>query len=60
MYLNDIYTISANLAGICGISVPAGVHTNGLPYGIQFMGNSFHEKDILTAARRIELLHSES
>src|SRR6056297_4317507 len=60
MYLNDIYTISANLAGICGISVPAGNHSNGLPYGIQFMGNSFHEKDILTAARRIELLHSES
>jgi aspartyl-tRNA(Asn)/glutamyl-tRNA(Gln) amidotransferase subunit A len=60
MYLNDVYTISANLAGICGISVPAGVHSNGLPYGIQFMGNSFHEKDILTAARRVEQLHSES
>jgi len=60
MYLNDVYTISANLAGICGISVPAGVHSNGLPYGIQFMGNSFHEKDILSAARRVEQLHSES
>jgi len=60
MYLNDIYTISANLAGICGISVPAGKHSNGLPYGIQFMGNSFREKDILNAGRRIELLHSES
>jgi aspartyl-tRNA(Asn)/glutamyl-tRNA(Gln) amidotransferase subunit A len=38
MYLNDVYTISANLAGICGISVPAGTHSNGLPVGIQFMG----------------------
>lgn len=58
MYLNDVYTISANLAGICGISVPAGVHSNGLPFGIQFMGNAFQEKDVLKAGRRIEMLHS--
>ena len=57
MYLNDVYTISANLAGICGISVPAGTHSNGLPVGIQFMGNAFRESDILRAARRIEKLH---
>jgi aspartyl-tRNA(Asn)/glutamyl-tRNA(Gln) amidotransferase subunit A len=56
MYLNDIYTISANLAGICGISVPAGIHSNGLPYGIQFMGNAFRESDILNASRLIERL----
>ncbi|MFV1885039.1 MAG: amidase family protein [Balneola sp.] len=56
MYLNDIYTISANLAGICGISVPAGTHSNGLPYGIQFMGDSFQESKILNAARLVELL----
>lgn len=56
MYLNDVYTISANLAGICGISVPAGIHTNGLPFGIQFMGNSFEESKILNAARLVELL----
>lgn len=55
MYLNDVYTISANLAGICGISVPAGNHTNGLPYGIQFLGNSFEESKILNAARLVEL-----
>ncbi len=54
MYLNDVYTISANLAGICGISVPAGTHSNGLPVGIQFMGNTFCETDILRAARRVE------
>lgn len=59
MYLNDVYTISANLAGICGISVPAGFHSNGLPVGIQFMGNSFMEENILRAGRRIEMLHSE-
>lgn len=59
MYLNDVYTISANLAGICGISVPAGFHSNGLPVGIQFMGNSFKEENILRAGRRIEMLHSE-
>lgn len=57
MYLNDVFTISANLAGICGISVPAGIHSNGLPVGIQFMGNSFREGDILNAGRRVELLH---
>lgn len=56
MYLNDVYTISANLAGICGISVPAGTHSNGLPIGIQFMGNAFREADILQAARKIERL----
>ncbi|MEX0944710.1 MAG: Asp-tRNA(Asn)/Glu-tRNA(Gln) amidotransferase subunit GatA [Balneolaceae bacterium] len=59
MYLNDVYTISANLAGICGISVPAGTHSNGLPVGIQFMGNVFRESDILNAGRRVELLNSK-
>jgi aspartyl-tRNA(Asn)/glutamyl-tRNA(Gln) amidotransferase subunit A len=54
-----VYTISANLAGICGISVPAGMHSNGLPYGIQFMGNAFCESDILQAAKQVESLHTE-
>lgn len=57
MYLNDIYTISANLAGICGISVPAGMHSNGLPYGIQFMANVFEEEKVLNAGRLIERLN---
>lgn len=56
MYLNDVYTISANLAGICGISLPAGIHSNGLPYGIQFMGDTFQESKVLNAARLVELL----
>lgn len=58
MYLNDVYTISANLAGICGISVPAGTHSNGLPYGVQFMGNTFQEVDILKAAKQFESLQT--
>ncbi len=56
MYLNDVYTISANLAGICGINVPAGTHTNGLPYGLQFMANTFEEGKLLNAARLVERL----
>jgi len=58
MYLNDIYTISANLAGICGINVPIGFHDNGLPVGMQFMGNVFEEEKILNAARLVELQNS--
>lgn len=57
MYLNDIYTISANLAGICGISMPAGKHSNGMPYGIQFMGDAFEEGKILNAARLVEQIN---
>lgn len=54
MYLNDVYTITANLAGICGINVPAGMHSNGLPYGLQFMADTFEEGKLLNAARLIE------
>ncbi|MCC5925373.1 MAG: Asp-tRNA(Asn)/Glu-tRNA(Gln) amidotransferase subunit GatA [Bacteroidetes bacterium] len=55
MYLNDIYTISANLAGICGISIPIGFHSDGLPIGMQFMGAAFDEISILKAGRITEL-----
>lgn len=54
MYLNDVYTISANLAGICGINMPAGTHSNGLPYGLQFMADTFEEGKLLNAARLVE------
>lgn len=47
MYLNDIYTVSANLAGIPAISVPAGTDKNNLPYGIQIMGKKFDESGLL-------------
>ena len=56
MYLNDAYTITANLAGVCGISVPAGTHDNGLPVGIQFLGDLFQEEKIINAGRLVELL----
>lgn len=56
MYLNDIYTISANLAGICGISVPAGTDKDGLPYGMQFMADTFQEGKLFNAARLVEQL----
>lgn len=54
MYLNDIYTISANLAGICGISLPVGRHSDGMPIGVQLMANSMREVDLFRAASRIE------
>lgn len=56
MYLNDVYTISANLAGICGISIPGGTHSNGLPYGMQFMAAPFEEGKLFNAARLVEQL----
>jgi aspartyl-tRNA(Asn)/glutamyl-tRNA(Gln) amidotransferase subunit A len=56
MYLNDIYTISANLAGICGISLPVGNHSDGMPIGVQLMANSMREVDLFRAAARIERL----
>ncbi len=58
MYLADIYTISANLAGICGISVPCGtvpVDGKELPVGLQLLGKSFGEADILRAAHAYEM-----
>ncbi|MDE6635829.1 MAG: Asp-tRNA(Asn)/Glu-tRNA(Gln) amidotransferase subunit GatA [Lachnospiraceae bacterium] len=54
MYLGDIYTISVNLAGLPGISVPCGIDSNGLPIGIQFIGNCFEEKKIIQAAYAYE------
>lgn len=54
MYLGDIYTISVNLAGLPGISVPAGLDPAGLPVGIQIIGNCFEEHKILRAAYAYE------
>lgn len=56
MYLNDIYTVSANLAGIPGINVPAGVDKNGLPIGVQLLGKQFDEATIMKVADFIESL----
>ena len=54
MYLGDIYTISVNLAGLPGISVPCGVDSKGLPVGLQLIGDCFKEKNILRAAYTYE------
>lgn len=54
MYLGDIYTVAVNLAGLPGISVPAGINTSGLPVGVQMIGDCFKEKNILRAAYAFE------
>ena len=54
MYLGDIYTISVNLAGLPGISVPCGQDSNGLPIGMQIIGDCFKEKNIIKAAYTFE------
>lgn len=56
MYLEDIYTVSANLAGIPGISVPAGRDSSGLPFGMQVLGPQFGEPVVLRVARAVEML----
>ena len=54
MYLGDIYTISVNLAGLPGISLPCGMDKNGLPIGLQLIGDCFKEKNIIRAAYSFE------
>jgi aspartyl-tRNA(Asn)/glutamyl-tRNA(Gln) amidotransferase subunit A len=54
MYLSDIYTVSANLAGIPGISVPAGVDRQNLPVGLQLLGKQFDESTLLKVADFLE------
>jgi len=54
MYLSDVYTISANLAGIPGISLPAGISSAGLPIGLQLLAPPFEEERLLRAARMFE------
>ena len=54
MYLSDIYTVSVNLAGLPAISIPAGF-LNGLPVGMQIIGNYFSESRLLNLAHRFQL-----
>ena len=54
MYLNDIFTVTVNMAGLPGISVPAGFSAEGLPLGLQLIGKPFDEGTILALARGIE------
>ena len=50
MYMADIYTVAINLAGLPAISVPCGINSEGLPIGMQFIGNSFEEKKLIRVA----------
>jgi aspartyl-tRNA(Asn)/glutamyl-tRNA(Gln) amidotransferase subunit A len=54
MYLNDVFTVTVSLAGLPAISVPAGLSADGLPLGLQVIGQAFDEKTVLRAARAIE------
>ena len=54
MYLSDIYTISVNLAGLPGMSVPAGFDSKGLPVGLQLIGKYFDEARLLNVAHRYQ------
>ncbi len=55
MYLNDVFTVTVNLAGLPGIAVPAGLAANGLPLGLQVIGKAFDEACVLRTARAIEI-----
>lgn len=54
MYLSDVYTISVNLAGLPGLSIPCGKDSEGLPIGMQLIGDCFKEKNIIRAAYAYE------
>ena len=54
MYLNDIFTVPINLAGLPAISIPAGIDSKGYPLGLQIIGKAFEEQNILNIAYSIE------
>jgi aspartyl-tRNA(Asn)/glutamyl-tRNA(Gln) amidotransferase subunit A len=54
MYLNDVFTVTVNLAGLPGLAVPAGLTADGLPLGLQIIGKAFDESTVLRAGRAVE------
>lgn len=54
MYLNDVFTVTGNLAGLPGISVPSGISSEGLPLGLQILGKPFDEEGVLRIAGVVE------
>lgn len=54
MYLNDVFTVTVNLAGLPGISIPAGLDKSGLPLGLQLIGRPWEEGDLLNTAYALE------
>ena len=59
MYLGDIYTVAVNLCGLPGITVPCGISSEGLPVGIQMIGDCFQEQKILRAAMAYEKIRGD-
>jgi len=56
MYLNDVFTVPASLAGLPGMSIPAGLNAQGLPLGLQIIGRAWDEETVLKVARSVEML----
>jgi aspartyl-tRNA(Asn)/glutamyl-tRNA(Gln) amidotransferase subunit A len=54
MYLEDIYTVQANLCGLPAISIPMGQHSNGFPFGVQLVGGASKDSDMLAFAARLQ------
>ena len=54
MYLNDIFTVTVNMAGLPGIAVPAGLDRQGLPLGLQLIGKPFDEETLFALGQKIE------
>jgi aspartyl-tRNA(Asn)/glutamyl-tRNA(Gln) amidotransferase subunit A len=54
MYLNDIFTVTVNMAGLPGIAIPAGFDPQGLPLGLQLIGRAFDEETLFAAGQVIE------
>jgi aspartyl-tRNA(Asn)/glutamyl-tRNA(Gln) amidotransferase subunit A len=55
MYLNDVFTVTVNLAGLPGLAVPAGLTADGLPLGLQIIGKAFDEQTVLRTGRAVEV-----
>ena len=60
MYLCDVFTVTCNIAGIAGLSLPCGFTTPGLPVGLQLLGPTFSESTLLRTARQYERAHDWS
>jgi aspartyl-tRNA(Asn)/glutamyl-tRNA(Gln) amidotransferase subunit A len=54
MFLNDVFTVTVNLAGLPGVAVPAGLDKQGLPLGLQLIGRPWEEGDLLNCAYALE------
>jgi aspartyl-tRNA(Asn)/glutamyl-tRNA(Gln) amidotransferase subunit A len=54
MYLNDVFTVTVNIVGLPGMSIPAGLSSDGLPLGVQLIGDKFCEGTIFKAAKVVE------